>query len=146
MIKKKIIIPRKKSVKMLIRDADKWFSLFIRLRDSNSMGVGKCVTCNEYAHYLKMDCGHFISRTYFATRFNEKNTALQCKRCNTFGNGEPILFAKAIEDKYGIGTVDKLIIESRKICKRDIEDYNKLIFHYKKLVHEKAQQLGIKIL
>src|SRR3989304_3712371 len=63
------------------------FSVYIRLRDSNSQGIGSCFTCGKLLHWTKGDCGHGIPRQHKATKFNEWNNHLQCKRCNGFEGG-----------------------------------------------------------
>jgi hypothetical protein len=52
-----------------------------------------------------------------ATRYDEKNCALQCAKCNTFNQGEQYLFSKAIDDIYGEGTADELERKARKLTK-----------------------------
>ena len=40
----------------------KWFSIYIRLRDSDENGYGKCFTCGKIIFWKKGDCGHGIGR------------------------------------------------------------------------------------
>jgi len=77
-----------KDIKALIPLADKWFSRFIRLRDSDENGFARCCTCGRKKHWLEMDCGHFVKRQHKATRFDERNCAAQCRHCNRMRNGE----------------------------------------------------------
>lgn len=113
---------------------EKEFSLFIRLRDSNSEGYGQCCTCGKVIHYKDGHCGHFISRRHKATKYNEMNTALQCVSCNTYNQGQQYQFSKWIDKKYGQGTADKLEAASRSVCKRGKVDIDVMTKYYKEKV------------
>jgi len=88
--------------------ADKYFSLFIRLRDSDENGIGTCCTCGAMKPVKEMDCGHFIKRQHMATRFSEINCAVQCKRCNAFEQGRDTDFKRYLLNKYGEKIVNLL--------------------------------------
>lgn len=62
---------------------DRWFSLYIRLRDSDANGFGRCISCGKLVHYKEADCGHFINRQHMNTRYDERNCNLQCRSCLT---------------------------------------------------------------
>lgn len=96
----------------------KAFSEFIRLRDVDQTGYGKCITCGRIIHYKKGDCGHGIPRQHKATKYNETNNALQCKPCNGFEGGKREVFKQRVDERYGAGTWDKLELASRTTCKR----------------------------
>ncbi len=99
---------KKSQSKIKISLADKWFSFFIRLRDTYDNGLARCVTCNKPEQVKYMDCGHFITREKPNTRFNEKNSHAQCKACNNFGKGEQAKHAIRIDELYGVGTAFNL--------------------------------------
>ena len=98
---------------MKFNTADKWFSLYIRLRDIVAEEMIICITCGRVFHWKNSDCGHYMTREKPMTRFNEQNCHAQCTACNSFKNGEQALHGKAIDYKYGKGTSDKLIALSR---------------------------------
>jgi len=50
-----------------------------------------------------MQNGHFASRSYLATRFDETNVRVQCVGCNVFGGGRVAIFATRLEAE-GIST------------------------------------------
>jgi len=112
---------------------DKAFSIYIRTRDTVD-GVGKCCTCGKITEFKGGHCGHFISRRHQATRFNEKNCALQCVSCNTYNQGRQYEFGLFIDQKYGKGTAERLLIESRQVCKRGKVEIDTLTDYYKKEV------------
>jgi len=71
----------------LIKELDKIFSEYIRLKYSNNFFFCKCCTCSEYDHYKDMDAGHYIPRIHKSLRFSEYNVHVQCKQCNQFKKG-----------------------------------------------------------
>jgi hypothetical protein len=91
----------------LIKVADKWFSYFIRLRDSDSNGYCLCCTCGHVQYWKHLDCGHYSKRNK-AHRFNEKNCHAQCKYCNNYMKGEADKHAQHINKLYGEGTAELL--------------------------------------
>ena len=68
-----------KTISKLKKELDKWFSLFIRLRDADSNGLVFCFTCGCSKYYKRgMQNGHFQSRKHLATRWDEENCQPQC--------------------------------------------------------------------
>ena len=100
----------KKTVSKLKKELDKWFSLYIRLREANEFGYCQCITCNVVKHYKDgMQNGHFQSRKHLATRFSEDgNCEVQCVKCNVYSWGEQYRFALALDAKYGEGRAQEL--------------------------------------
>lgn len=123
-----------KSLPDLIRELDTVFSLFIRQRDSNTDGYGKCVTCMTYDHYTEMDCGHYASRKHGSTRHDEQDCAMQCKTCNRMKDGEEEKFAMAIDRRYGQGTSAALKRKAKQTLKLSRAEVKEKIEHYKSLV------------
>ena len=70
-----------KTISKLKKDYDKWFSIYIRIRDSEN-GNSICFTCNKIDHYKKLQNGHFQSRRHNSTRWDLKNCQVQCVKCN----------------------------------------------------------------
>ena len=134
-----------RSLSSLEKTADKWFSLYIRLRTADENGMVKCVTCGKVAHYKEMDCGHFVTRNHKATRYREDNCHVQDTSCNQFKKGEQYLHGQYIDLKYGEGTADFLIHLGNKPYKRTKLDYEILIQDYKFKAKQEAERLGIKL-
>lgn len=124
-----------KSVSQLTKELDKVFSLYIRQRDSDEDGYGRCVTCDKLGHYKEMDCGHFVSRSYKSVRWNEYNCALQCKRCNSYGAGEQYLFGKAIDKRWGDNISFVLQSSKHNSYKANKLDLIEKINYYKQLIY-----------
>ncbi len=119
-------------------DAKLWkiFSEFIRLRDTDQEGFGKCFTCNRIIHWKKGDCGHGLGRQHKATKFNECNNHLQCKTCNGFEGGKREVYKEEMDKRYGSDTWNKLEIASRQICKRGKFEIEMMTEYYKKEVQK----------
>lgn len=97
-----------KSLKSLINTLDRVFSEFIRLRDADSNGICRCISCSNIFHWKQGDAGHFVQRDRMAVRYNPANVNAQCPRCNRFRSGEQYEHGKAIDRKFGHGTADML--------------------------------------
>jgi NinG protein len=92
-------LKKKLSTTKLKHKADKVFSIWIRKRDG-----GRCITCDGVGN----QAGHFMSRRFSATRFNEQNVNGQCAQCNVFEHGRRYEYGLALDIKYGSGTAEKL--------------------------------------
>lgn len=119
---------RKRSA--IVKELDKWFSLYIRLRNSDYRGYSTCVTCGKVDHYKKLQAGHFASRKHYATRWHEDNVQVQCYGCNVMQQGQQYLFAKWL----GTDLADNLISESHKSVKFSDQDLLEKIAYYKEIV------------
>ena len=122
---------KKKTPAQLKKELDKYFSLFIRLRDSNKEGFGNCYTCGKNLHYKQVHCGHWIPRNILITRWNENNCKFQCAGCNLFGNGKPLDFEEHLRIDLGDELVDTLRASRFQIFKIDSIWYEKKISYYK---------------
>jgi hypothetical protein len=133
-----------KSISKLKKELDKWFSLYIRLRDSNDDGLCQCITCSKVSFYKSgMQCGHFQSRRFMTTRYDEQNCAVQCVACNMFRGGEQFRFALAIDAKHGAGTAEHLQEKAIQSIKFTRVDYEEKISYYKEAVKNFKKQKGI---
>jgi len=99
------------------RTLDKWFSVFIRLRDSDANGQTICITCQKVTQFDRVDAGHFMTRNNISTRFNEKNVHGQCRNCNSFKGGESIAHGIRIVERYGQSELDLLVFKSKSMMK-----------------------------
>ena len=132
-----------KTISKLKKELDKWFSLYIRLRDATDMGVVQCFTCGKIAHYKSgMQCGHFQSRRFMATRYDERNQ-IQCVKCNMFEQGEQFKFGLNLDAKYGLGTAEELQLKARQTFKMSRSDYEEQITYYKSFVNKIKQEKNI---
>ena len=133
----------KKPISKLKKELDKWFSLYIRLRESTSQGIAQCFTCGKIDYYKKLQCGHFQSRRHYATRWNEWNCQVQCVKCNMFEQGEQWKFGLNINAKYGDGTSKELEFLAQTSIKKMRVEYEEDIRYYKTLVNNLKKEKGI---
>jgi len=136
----------KKTISKLKKELDKWFSLYIRLREANEYGMVQCFTCGKVGHYKTggMQNGHFQSRKHLATRFSEDgNCEVQCVACNIFRSGEQYLFSLRLDEKYGEGRAEELEQLARTTLKISRVEYEEQIRYYKLIVENLKEEKGI---
>ena len=135
----------KKTISKLKKELDKWFSLYIRLREANEYGYCQCFTCGKVGHYKTggMQNGHFQSRKHMATRFDEENCQVQCVACNMFRQGEQFKFGMNLDAKYGEGKAEELEYLARTIHKVSRVEYEEQISYYKNLVENLKEEKEI---
>jgi len=127
-------MPRTPKRSTLVKKADAIFSQYIRKRYVDSNGITECFTCGKKDHWKSLQCGHFMSRKHYSTRWDEKNCQVQCAGCNVFRWGEQFKFGRNLDIKLGKGTADSLEQKSRQILKYNNIELIELIEHYKKKV------------
>ena len=135
--------PIKKPISKLKKELDKWFSLYIRLREATSQGIAQCFTCGKIDHYKKLQCGHFQSRRHHATRWNEWNCQVQCVKCNMFEQGEQWQFGIKLNSQFGLGTSQNLEYLARTTVKKTRIEYEEDITYYKAIVKNLKKEKGI---
>ena len=127
----------------LVKDLDKVFSLFIRMRASDENGFATCFTCGQVKKWKEGDAGHFISRGAYSTRWNETNVQFQDKKCNIFQSGQQYLFSVALNRLYGEGTADALFAMSRQTRKYGVGEIKAMIEIYKDKVERLKRDKGL---
>ena len=132
-----------KSISKLKKELDKWFSLYIRLRDADDLGFVKCYTSGRYYHYKSIHAGHFMSRKCLSTRYCELNVQPQSIADNLYGQGEQYTFGLNLDAQYGEGTAESLQVKSRQIQKFSRADYEEKISYYKEAVKNLKKEKGI---
>lgn len=103
--------PKLKSVSQLKKEADKYFSLYVRYRDGKKIKgewYSQCITSGQWMPLKAAQAGHFMSRRYNSTRYEEENVNAQSYRDNVLFYGEQYKYALAVDLKYGDGTAAKL--------------------------------------
>lgn len=122
---------------------DALFSRYIRLKYADDEGLVMCVSCGAEKPIKEMQCGHFVSRSYLAGRFNEENCRPQCAGCNVFKQGNYKEYTLALIDEIGRKKVDELLAlknETRNISKKE---YDEMIEHYEAEVKRMQKELGL---
>lgn len=93
-------------------------SVYIRLRDK-----GICITCGVEKHWKEQQNGHFFSRQYLATRWDERNCNCQCVGCNVFRGGNMAIYSVKMLKKYGPKVIEELDRQRQKITKMTRQNY-----------------------
>jgi len=119
------------------KKAWRYFSEYTRRRYADPSGFVRCITCNKTHHWKEVDAGHFASRRYEATLFDEKNVHPQCVSCNKYHSGRQFEFGLFIDKTYGEGTAGRLMLKSKTLCKRQQLDYELIAQEY----YDKLKQL-----
>lgn len=120
------------------RAADEAFSKYIRLKEADENGYVKCVTCGKVDHWKNMDAGHYITRAYTSTRFEENNVWPQCRKDNRFLNGRADDMERHIKEVCGEEEVERLRWLKHQPCKQTAQQYGALAKYYR----EKVKNLG----
>ena len=120
--------------------ADQFFSKYIRYRDGQrfvdesgeEVWYTVCITCGDWKPMSQMHAGHFMSRRYMSTRYDEFNVNGQCAKCNTFNAGEQYKYSLAVDEKYGKGVAEQLSTIAQQTKKFTVDDFLKIIADAKK--------------
>ena len=130
---------KKVSRKNLVKRLDTVFSQYIRLRNANAQGIAECYTCGKKDHWKKLQCGHFMSRKSYSTRWDEMNCNVQCVKCNMFEQGMSYVFVLNLNKDFGDGTAEGLLQKSKQIVKLQNYELEELITKYTALVKKKMK-------
>jgi 5-methylcytosine-specific restriction endonuclease McrA len=127
---------KKPTFKALKKKLDVVFSQWIRLKDSTSDGQAVCVSCHAVKSWKEMQAGHFVSRTHLATRWDERNVAVQCMPCNVWKRGNYSAYTLYMLRKHGQKVIEELEAlrhAPHKITAADLEEklqhYNSKVAH-----------------
>lgn len=134
---------KQKTMKGLIKELDRWFSLFIRLRNADNNGFVKCFTSGKLFHYTRCHAGHFISRRHMATRWDEYNVQVQSIHENIFNQGNAPVFAQRLKEIYGQQIVDILLMKKNNKFKSGKFELEFLIKEYKEKVEKLKLEKGL---
>lgn len=116
---------KKPSRKTLVKNLDTIFSTYIRRKDAID-DIAICVTCGKKDNYKKLQCGHFMSRSNYSTRWDENNVGVQCYGCNISRSGEQFKFSLYLGNKLA----EEMLIKSKQTVKFADEDLIDLIKYY----------------
>ena len=125
--------------KNLVKRLDTVFSQYIRLRNANAQGIAECYTCGKKDHWKKLQCGHFMSRKSYSTRWDDMNCNVQCVKCNMFEQGMSYVFGLNLNKDFGDGTAEGLLQKSKQIVKLQNYELEELITKYTALVKKKMK-------
>jgi hypothetical protein len=119
----------------LIGKLDRLFSIIVRNRNSLD-GLNTCYTCGQVLPIKELQCGHFLSRRYFGTRWNFDNARPQCNSCNVMKQGNLEIFEQELRNEIGDEKYNSLVKDAKKITKFSIFELYRLLLHFTKIVIE----------
>jgi len=125
---------KKKEKSPLQKQNDKtrrWYSKFIRLRDSDSNGYIHCVTCGQPIPWKEAHSGHFIH----GLDWIEDNEHGQCLSCNYYKSVGDI-YALWMIDNFGRERVDELYRLKAENRKYTLDELEEKLVYYKRKVEE----------
>ena len=115
-----------KTKSQLTKELDTVFSQYIRHSRSKN-GICTCITCDREYEVKKIHCGHFLSRQYMSTRWDERNVAPQCYGCNVMQQGKQFEFSL----KLGKELSEELYLLSKQTKKYSLDELKEMIAYYK---------------
>ena len=111
-------------------------SEYVRKRDCDKNGFGKCITCDTSGHWKEFHAGHFISGRTNGILFDTRGIRLQCPGCNLYGNGKPIEYLIALEKEMGVTKArnlrDQLMKKKNTVTTLSMDDLEKLLRKFTK--------------
>ena len=129
-------MPKKRKRSLIVKDLDRAFSLYVRNRDANLDGFVECITCGAVKHWKTVDCGHFMSRSRYSTRWDELNAYAQCKKCNMTNGGEQFIMARRIDEIHGEGMAEAIHIKSMTTVKLADFELVEMIEEYRQKLND----------
>ena len=123
---------KKLSRSKIVKKLDSIFSQYIRRRYLKE-NIAECFTCGKKDDWKRLQCGHFQSRRFYSTRWDETNCQVQCAGCNVFRFGEQFKFSVNLDNKFGKGTSQRLEVKAREIVKIPTFELEEMIKHYQEL-------------
>lgn len=135
---------KKSSRSKLIIKLDQIFSRFIRLSACDKDWYITCPLCWARVHRKQAQNMHFITRSVYKYRRDERNCEAGCMRCNVILHGNYIAYTRYMQRKYGELRVDEMIAD-KQIVKISTPQIQELIEHYTGLVKELTRSKGIEL-
>ena len=113
----------------LKKKLDRLFSKFIKLRDGG-LEFFKCISCQKTKPLSQFNAGHYWSRRYMSTRYDEKNVNGQCIYCNMHLSGNIQGYQIGLIKKYGEEILQHLEIKKNNISNMGRFEFEVLINEY----------------
>lgn len=137
--------PKKPTRSLLVKKADRIFSIFIRLRDCDKDGYIVCPLCWAKIYRKDAQNMHFITRGCWLYRYDEINCHAGCMRCNVILNGNYIEYSLWMIDQYWLEKVQEMKQKSKEVHKIPTYELESIIEYYTARVEELAKEKGISL-
>ena len=119
----------------LVKKLDQIFSVYTRLSVADKNWYITCPLCWTRVHWIDAQNMHFIKRSVYKYRWDEKNCHAGCMRCNVILHGNYIVYTRRMQRMYGEILVDEMI-NDKQICKITTWSLQEMIERYQVLVDE----------
>ena len=126
----------------LIKKLDQVFSVYTRLSVADKDWYITCPLCETRVHWTKAQNMHFIKRSVYKYRRDEKNCHAGCMRCNVILHGNYIVYTRRMQRKYWEILVDEMI-NDKQIMKIATSSLQEMIAHYQSMVDELRRTKGL---
>lgn len=95
-------------------------------------------------HWTRIQNGHYMSRKYLSTRFDENNCRPQCVSCNVFQQGNIQLYRRNLIEEIGNEMVDAVEAKALAVTTKMASfEYKELYDHYRKEVERLKKEKGL---
>lgn len=132
---------KEQSLSVLIAEADKVFSEWIRLRDAEPFtGIVKCFITGQKVHWKESDAAHYVQRQYMGTRYDPINVHAATVGSNRFDANHHDDYDKAMERTYTLTQLTGLHRMATSLMKYTRVDIQELVAEYKEKVKELRKQ------
>ena len=121
--------PKKPKKSALVKKLDTVFSLYIRNLYAID-GVVECYTCGSVKPVSEMQCGHFMSRRFYSTRWHVDNSRPQCLKCNIFHQGMQFEFGTKLQQEIGHYRVNEIRELRHQLTNYTVANYEGMIDYY----------------
>ena len=126
------------SPKRLKKKLDDIISLYVRRRASDWRGNALCITCGVEKPYKELHAGHYVPRDNYSVRYDLRNLAPQCFKCNMklpgCKAGNITQYTKYLVSQYGWPWVEKLIKDGEQSRQWTPEELRQEIVRYQELL------------
>lgn len=133
-----------KSYKHTVWKSCAWY---VKVRESNTHGKVKCVTCPKILSIYDQECnaGHFVPGRGNAVLFDDAHIFPQCSGCNCDGGGEQHKFGEFLKRKYGYDNnkIDEILDMRHKTRKFTLEELKGIKRNYDTRAMEICKEKGI---
>lgn len=126
-----------------MKDLDKIFSEYIRLRDADVNGYIRCYCCGYAIHWKSAQNMHFMNRRFMGTRFNESNCHSGCTCCNMYNGGNLEAYEAHLIREYGETIIDKLTMLKHGVTKLAPYEIKEKTEYYAEKVKQLKKEKGL---
>lgn len=128
-----------------------WFSRYIKIRESDSNGVVRCATSGKMMLLgdKNLHAGHCVkvfdgNNTNMNVAFDERNVLPQSSVENRYFSGRSEVMRDRIDQKFGNGTYEDLLIKSKQFKKYTDSELKDIADKYRLKVYELLEVKGLK--